>query len=231
LRLESFSPHDFGSSFGGVGGLVDGQAVLMVALAFGLVATRRLASAIWLLTFQSLGLAGISFAIAISTGALHVYAASVLTVLIKGVAVPLILTVVLKRLRIRREVEPVLPTRLALLVGVALVLVAYHAAGALGLPGVVSSRHALPVSLALILIGLFLMVGRRKALSQVIGLITMENGVYLAALVATYGLPLAVELGVFFDLLVGLLLMGVFVNRISDSFESINTDRLGSLKG
>jgi hydrogenase-4 component E len=81
------------------------------------------------------------------------------------------------------------------------------------------------------LIGLFLMIGRRKALSQVIGLITMENGVYLAALVATYGLPLAVELGIFFDLLIGTLLMGVFVSRISDSFESIDIDRLRSLRG
>lgn len=59
----------------------------------------------------------------------------------------------------------------------------------------------------------------------------MENGVYLAALVATYGLPLAVELGIFFDLLIGTLLMGVFVSRISDSFESIDIDRLRSLRG
>jgi hydrogenase-4 component E len=81
------------------------------------------------------------------------------------------------------------------------------------------------------LIGLGLMIARRKALSQVAGLITMENGVYLAALVATYGLPLAVELGVFFDLLVGVLLLGVFTYRINQTFDTINTDRLRALKG
>ena len=75
------------------------------------------------------------------------------------------------------------------------VLLAYRAAGTLNLPGAVPSQHALPVAVALVLIGLGLMIGRKKALSQIAGLMVMENGVYLAALVATLGLPVAVELG------------------------------------
>ena len=79
--------------------------------------------------------------------------------------------------------------------------------------------------------GLGLMIVRKKALSQIAGLIIMENGVYLAALVATLGLPIAVELGVFFDLLVGVLLLGVFAYRINQTFDTINTDRLRALRG
>jgi hydrogenase-4 component E len=133
--------------------------------------------------------------------------------------------------RVRREVELVLSTPAALLLAVAAVLVAYRAAGTLNLPGAVPSQHALPVAVALVLIGLALMIGRKKALSQIAGLIIMENGVYLAALVATLGLPLAVELGVFFDLLIGVLLLGVFAYRINETFDTINTDRLRALRG
>jgi hydrogenase-4 component E len=95
----------------------------------------------------------------------------------------------------------------------------------------VPSQHALPVAVSLMLIGLGLMIGRRKALSQVAGLIIMENGVYLAALVATLGLPVAVELGVFFDLLIGVLLLGVLAYRINQTFDSLNIDRLRALRG
>jgi hydrogenase-4 membrane subunit HyfE len=118
-----------------------------------------------------------------------------------------------------------------LLLTVCVIFVAYQATGAVHLPGAVPSHHALPVAVALMLIGLGLMIGRRKALSQVAGLIIMENGVYLAALIATAGLPLAVELGVAFDLLIAVLLLGVFAYRINETFDTINTDRLGSLRG
>jgi hydrogenase-4 component E len=219
-----------GASAAGLVSLVDGLAVLLLVIALAGVATYRLERGVQLVAAQALVLALVGAAIAAGTGAWHVYAAALLTVLVKVLIVPFVLTRVLQRVRLRREIEPVLPARLALLLAIGLVLVAYRAAGELPLPGAVPAHQALPVSLALILLGLFLMLGRRKALSQVLGLITMENGVYLAALVATYGLPLAVELGVFFDLLVGVLLMGVFVTRISDTFESTDTDRLRSLR-
>jgi hydrogenase-4 component E len=215
----------------GLGTVVDALAIALLATGLLSVAARRLDAAIWLLVAQSLVLAATAGAIAAATGAWHVYAAAGLTVLVKVIAIPTVLFRVLRAVQVRREVGLALPTRVALLVAIGGVLVAYRAAGSLDLPGAVPSRHALPVALALMLIGLGLMIARRKALSQVAGLITMENGVYLAALVATYGLPLAVELGVFFDLLVGVLLLGVFTYRINQTFDTINTDRLRALKG
>ncbi len=213
------------------GGLVDSLAVVLLGIGLVSVAARRLDFAIWLVVAQSSTLAAIAITIAMATGAGHVYLAAGLTIAVKVVLIPLVLFRVLHDVRVRREVELALPTRSALLVAVAAVLVAYRSAGALALPGVIPSQHALPVAIALMLIGLGLMIGRKKALSQVAGLITMENGVYLATVVATAGLPLAVELGVFFDLLMGVLLLGVFAYRINQTFDTINTDRLRSLRG
>lgn len=214
----------------GLARLIDGLAVLLLVVALVGVATYQLERGVWLVGAQALVLAAVAFTIAVATGALHVYAAALLTVAIKVVVIPTVLLRVLQRVRLRHESEPAVPAKPAMLVAIGLVLIAYRAAHELDLPGAVLTAHALPVSLALVLIGLLLMVGRRRALSQVLGLITMENGVYLAALFATYGLPLAVEICVFFDVLVGVLLMGVFVARINETFASTDTDQLRSLR-
>jgi hydrogenase-4 component E len=215
----------------GLGAQVDVLAVALLATGFVSVAVRRLDTAIWLLIGQGVLLAAIGGVIAAATGAVHVYLAAALTLAIKAVVIPVILFRVLRAVHIRREVELVLSTRSALLLALVGVLLAYRAAGSLNLPGAVPSQHALPVAVALVLIGLGLMIGRKKALSQIAGLMVMENGVYLAALVATLGLPVAVELGVFFDLLVGVLLLGVFAYLINQTFDTINTDRLRALRG
>ena len=215
----------------GLGAPVDVLAVALLATGLVSVAVRRLDTAIWLLIGQGVLLAAIGGVIAAATGAVHVYLAAALTLAIKAFVIPVILFRVLRAVHIRREVELVLSTRSALLLAMVGVLLAYRAAGSLNLPGAVPSQHALPVAVALVLIGLGLMIGRKKALSQIAGLMVMENGVYLAALVATLGLPVAVELGVFFDLLVGVLLLGVFAYRINQTFDTINTDRLRALRG
>jgi hydrogenase-4 component E len=214
----------------GLAGLIDGLAVVLLVIALAGVATHQHERGVWLVGVQSSVLAAVGFAIALATGAPHVFAAAILTVVVKVVVIPTVLLRVLQRVRLRHESEPAVPAKPAMLAAIGLVLVAYRAARELDLPGAVPTLHALPISLALVLIGLLLMVSRRTALSQVLGLITMENGVYLAALFATYGLPLAVEISVFFDLLVGVLLMGVFVARIYETFASTDTDQLRSLR-
>jgi hydrogenase-4 component E len=83
-------------------------------------------------------------------------------------------------------------------------------------------RHCLPVSLAITLLGFFAMITRKKAITQILGLITMEDGLFFAALSTSYGMPLIVELGVFFDILVSVIIMGVYVYRIKESFDSID---------
>jgi hydrogenase-4 component E len=215
---------------GGVGGALDALAVGLLVLALVGVATYRLERGIWLVGGQALILAAVAITIGAATASWHVYLAAALTVLVKVIGIPAVLLRVLQRVQRRHEIEPASSARRSFFIAIALVLIAYHVAGTISLPAAIPNRHVLPVSLALMLLGLFLMVERRTALSQVLGLIVAENGVYLAALVATYGLPIAVELSVFFDVLVGVLLMGVLMTRISASFETFDTSRLNRLR-
>jgi hydrogenase-4 component E len=144
---------------------------------------------------------------------------------------PALLFGILRRVKLRRETRPLLPTRRAAVAALGLIVLAFVAGGRLTLLDGFPSRNALPVALALTLLGLLLMCTRRKAISQVIGLITIENGIFLAGLSATLGLPLFVEIGVFFDLLVALTVLAVFTFRINEHFETVNTDALRELRG
>jgi hydrogenase-4 component E len=87
------------------------------------------------------------------------------------------------------------------------------------------------VATALFLIGFFLMINQRKAISQVVALLTAENGLFLAAIALTYGMPLIVEVGIFFDVLVGVMILGILSYRIAETFESMDTSKLRRLRG
>jgi hydrogenase-4 component E len=210
---------------------VDGLALALLAAAVASVVIRDLVGGVWLLVFQSTVLALIAATIALASGELHMWLVVVLTVLVRAVIAPALLFGVLRRVALRRETRPLLPTRLAAVGALGLIVLAFVAGGRLALLDGFPSRNALPVALALTLLGLLLMCTRRKAISQVIGLITIENGIFLAGLSATLGLPLFVEIGVFFDLLVALTVLAVFTFRINEHFETVNTDALRELRG
>jgi hydrogenase-4 membrane subunit HyfE len=215
----------------GAAAVVDGLAIALLAVAFFSVALRGLVSAVWLLVAQSILLAFVAATIGVSSGAAHMWAAALLTLVVRAFAVPAVLFRVLGAVALKRETRPLLSTRRALIIAVGLVLIAYVAAGRLELSDAFPARQALPVSLALTFIGLLLMATRRKAISQLIGLITIENGVFLAGLIATLGLPLFVEIGIFFDLLVAVGVTAVLTLRINEQFDTMNTDLLRKLRG
>lgn len=215
----------------GAAAVVDGLAIALLTVALFSVALRGLVSAVWLLVAQSILLAFVAATIGVSSGAAHMWAAALLTLGVRTFAVPAVLFRVLGAVAMKRETRPLLSTRSALIIAVGLVLVAYVAAGRLELSEAFPARQALPVSLALTFIGLLLMATRRKAISQLIGLITIENGVFLAGLIATLGLPLFVEIGIFFDLLVAVGVTAVLTLRINEQFDTMNTDLLRRLRG
>lgn len=211
--------------------LLDGLALVLLASALGSMLMRRLDSIVVLLAGQGLLLTLAAAVVAVTTGAVHAYLAVGITLAIKVVAVPWVLLYALREVRVKRELELVLPQQLSVVLALALVLVAYYVVGPLTALDGFWTRNALPTAVSLLLIGLFQMMTRKKALSQVAGLVSMENGVYLAAVVATQGLPLAVELGVAIDVLVGALVMGIVARQIHRTFGTINTDRLRTLRG
>jgi len=215
----------------GASEFVDALAMALLTVALISVALRGLVSAIWLLVTQSVLLTLVAATIALWSGEPHMWAAAFLTLTVRAMAVPAVLFGVLRAVALRRETRPLLSTRYALILAVTLALVAFFAAGHLELSGAFPARNTLPVSLALTFIGLLLMATRRKAVSQLIGLITIENGIFLAGLIATLGMPLFVEIGIFFDLLVAVGVTAVLTLRINEHFETMNTDQLRGLRG
>ncbi|HZP95677.1 MAG TPA: NADH-quinone oxidoreductase subunit K [Candidatus Limnocylindria bacterium] len=211
--------------------VVDALAVALLAAALASVAMRGLVAGVWLLVVQSTLLALVAATIAVASGVGHMWAAAGLTLAVRAIAVPAVLFLVLGRVALRREMRPILTTRVALLAGVGLTLVAFSAAGRLELSAAYPAPRALPVSLSLTFIGVLLMATRRKAISQLIGLITVENGIFLSGLIATLGLPLFVEIGIFFDLLVAVGVTAVLTMRINEHFDTVNTDALRRLRG
>ena len=164
------------------------------------------------------------------TGFREFYIAAILTFTMKGLLIPYILLFTINRVNVSKEIEPFIGLKKSLLICLCLVFLAFEILppDILAKEGFTNSTIPIAVSLA---IGLFLMIARKKALVQIIGLLVMENGLYLLGMSATYGMPFLVEMGVFLDLVVGALLMGVLTFRISKNFDSIDTNELNRLKG
>ncbi|MBI4496902.1 MAG: hypothetical protein HY689_03255 [Chloroflexi bacterium] len=211
--------------------LLDALAVVLLGITLGSVLAHRLDHAIFLLAAQGIILTGAATVAALAGGGSHGAAAVALTLAVKVLGIPGVLLFALREVHAPREMEVTLPYRLALPVAVGLVLVAYRVVGPLGPLDAFGTHNALPVSIAMLLVGLFTMLIRKKALSQVGGLVTMENGIYFAALTATHGLPLPVELGIALDLLVGVAVMALVSRQIHRAFATTDTDRLRSLRG
>ncbi|HEX3030135.1 MAG TPA: NADH-quinone oxidoreductase subunit K, partial [Clostridia bacterium] len=93
------------------------------------------------------------------------------------------------------------------------------------------NRMYLTNSISVVLIGLFFMISRKKAIGQIIGFLVLENGLFAAAILTTSGVPMIVELGIFFDIVAAVLIMGVFVFRINETFDSIDINKLRKLRG
>lgn len=210
---------------------IDGLSVLLLVSAVFLVLLHRLRASIVLLAVQGLLLTAVASVVAVSAHTWHHLVAVALTFAVKVVAIPALLLFALRGVRLKREVEMIVSHRLALLIALALCLVAYYVTAPLTALESRFPPNALPTAVAMLLIGLFAMLTYRKALSQVVALIVMENGLYLVALVATRGLPVAVELGIALDVLVGVTVMTLVSRQILVTFDTINTDPLRSLRG
>lgn len=211
--------------------LLDTLALMLMGVALIGVSTHRLDRAILLLAAQGAVLTAAAVTVALADGGGHGLAAVILTLAVKALAIPGVLYFASRETRLRPEIEVALPYHLAWSIAVGLILVAYQIVGPLGPIDEYGTTNALPAAVSVLLIGLFTMLIRRGALSQVGGLVTMENGIYLSALMATRGLPLAVELGIALDLLVGVAVMGLVSQQIHRAFATTNTDHLRSLKG
>lgn len=207
------------------------SAAGMLVSVFLMVGQKALFTTIRLYAMQSLLLGVVAITIAASENRHELFATAALTIGLKAILIPWFLMRMIDRIGIHREIEPFLNVPASLLISLALTVIGYRVstgfpAGARGV-----SHHLIGVSLSMLLIGLFLMVTRKKAITQILALLTVENAVFLVAVGVTSGMPLVVELGMSFDVMLAVLVLGILVHRIVDRFESMDVSRLSNLKG
>lgn len=212
------------------------MAAFVLVLQIAMVGQRWLVTNIRIFAAQSFLLACMANTIAYYNHAPHIYIAAVLTFLVKVVFLPLLMVRLVTKIEIRQEIEPLINVPLSILISGGLTTVGYVVAESFYHPEVGTApatlgHNTLAVAISLFLIGFFMMINRRKALTQVLALLSLENGLFLAAISLTYGMPLVVELGVFFDLLVATMVLGILVYRIRETFDSMDVSKLRRLRG
>ncbi len=223
--MNAPAPTEIGSQ------LITFCAAGMLVFQLLLIVQRMLLTNIRLFALQSLLLAAIAGIVAHAHNAAHVYVVAALTIIGKVVFLPWLLDRQVRRIGIVQEIEPLLNAPTSMLLCGGLTLLGYIVAR----PFTALERlgnNTLGIAMTLVLTGFFLMFNRRKAITQVLALLTVENGVMLAAVaLTTYGMPLVVELGIFFDVMVAVMVLGILVYRIRESFASMDTSKLSQLKG
>jgi hydrogenase-4 component E len=201
-----------------------------LGLAILVIVRPRLEGQVSAFGLQSFVLALLSALIAIHSGSLELFGVGVVLVVVKVIVIPRVLNRAVAKIGLARVAAPYLGTSAALLVCALLTIVAFYVMTPIAASNPLPTADAMPLAFAGVLIGFFIMVNRRRAVTQILGFLMLENGIFLLALLATYGVPFIVEMGVFLDVLVAVLIMEVFIYRIKDNFDSIDVGQLGKLK-
>lgn len=205
-------------------------AALMLVLQLLLVVQQMLITNIRTFALQSLLLAAIAGVVGAFYNAWDVYLVAVLTLAGKVIFLPWRLERLVRQIKIEQEIHPFVNMPASMLICGALTVLAYVVARPITSLERLGS-NTLAVAIALLLTGFFLMINRRKAITQVLALLTMENGVMLAAIaLTTYGMPLVVEIGIFFDVVIAVMVLGILVFRIRETFASMDVSKLNELK-
>jgi len=210
--------------------IINFLAAIMLLLSFAMLGQRRILSLIHLYTLQGLTLVSANLVLGFVTADIHLYISAALTLLLKVGLIPWILYRLVQRLNVKTDVEPLLNIPATLLVGIVLVIIAFNVASPISQFSSSVARGTLGIALACVLLSFMMMITRAKAIPQVIGFLSMENGLFFAAAAATNGMPMIVELGIGLDVLVGILILGVFMFQIREQFDSLDIHHLEKLK-
>ncbi len=210
--------------------LIDICAVGMLLLSLFAMASSRMRRLNQIFMLHSLLLTILIFIVSQYTGNSHILIICALTLILKVIVIPKFMSYTMDKIKTEKEVEPIIGIPGSLLISLALIIVAYLVTEPMvaSLPTLGGSCFA--ISLSIVFIGLLLMITRRKALTESIGLLLMENGLFLGALTISYGMPLIVELGIFFDVGIAIVVIGVFAYRINKTFDSIDISFMRGLK-
>jgi hydrogenase-4 component E len=168
--------------------------------------------------------------VAWATGQTHLYVSAGITLGLKVLLIPWILHRLIERLDVKWDVETLINIPTIMLVGLVLVILAFNLAQPVSELAGTITKGTLGIALAAVLLAFLMMITRSKAVPQVIGFLSMENGLFFAATAATYGMPMVVELGIVLDVLVGMIIFGVFFFQIRERFDSLDIHHLEKLR-
>lgn len=210
------------------------QAILALAagvllLTFFMLAHPRVLSVITLFAWQGLVLALTTALVAFDSHTPHLYVSAVLTLLLKALFVPWLLKRMIDKFEMQHELDPIRSPALTLLGAGALVVFCYHTTLPIAALLLAITRNIIAICMAVVLLGMLMLVSRDKAITQVVGFMTLENGLFFAAVAVTKGMPMVVELGIAFDVLVAAVIFGVFFLHIRQSIDSLDVSRLSRL--
>jgi hydrogenase-4 component E len=210
--------------------LIDLFAAVLLLLAFAMLAQRRVLTLINLFAAQGLALACSTAIVAWATNQPHLYGSAAMTLMLKVALLPWLLHRLVRKLDVRWDVEGLLNIPTTMLIGIVLVVFAFNLAAPIEQLASTITRSTLGIAMASVMLAFLMMITRRKAIPQVIGFLAMENGLFFAATSATYGMPLVVELGIALDILIAMLILGVFFFQIREQFDSLDLKHLEKLK-
>lgn len=201
---------------------------LVVFTDFAVLGSSRLSACIRAVALQGL-LLGLLPPVVYASASVHVLALAAGTIAVKAIVLPAFLRWAIREAAVRREVEPLVGYMASLVLGVAALAASFAVANVLpghsGYPALL-----IPAALVTVIIGLLVLITRAKALTQVVGYLMLENGIYLFGLTQLLRVPFLVEVGVLLDVFVGVFIMGIVVFHINREFDSISATNLTELR-
>jgi hydrogenase-4 component E len=203
----------------------------IILIDFFLLATGRLSACINATALQG-AILGVTILMVAKELAWHTALLAVGMIGIKGVIVPRLLFRAIRQAKIRREVEPLIGFTTSMLIGILMVFFSFWMASRLSLPIPTPAPLLLPAAFTTLMTGLLIMVSRSKALTQVVGYLVMENGIFLFGLVLAEGMPFLVEMGILLDVFIAVFVMGIAIYHINQAFDDIyDEENLTTLQG
>ncbi|NLN72064.1 MAG: hydrogenase [Thermoplasmatales archaeon] len=210
--------------------LIDIFAVCMLLASVLAMATTRMHPLIRLFLIQSIFQAAFEFTVAYSQDEPHIYIMAVMTFVIKVLVIPKMLYYIMDRIKVTDKLVLSVGVPGSMLLSAALIMLSYFVSEPLVATLATAERNTLVLSFSIMLISISMMATRRKAVSEVVGLLMAENGLFLGAIALSNGMPFIVELGAFFDVLMAVIIVGIFAFRINKSFDSVDDTLLRRMR-
>lgn len=212
----------------------DLASTLMVALIITnlwLLGSSRIGSCIRIVAVQGLFLGLLPLAVRQETATLRFLVLVAGSIGLRGIVFPWLLLRATRDINVRREVEPYVGYTVSIVVGILSLGLALWLDTRLTLPASAASSLMAPAAFSTMFVGLFLIISRKKALTQILGYLVLENGIYVFGLAMIEEMPMLVELGVLLDAFVAVFVMSVATYRISREFDHMDIEKLDTLKG